>query len=395
MKCPACEYDVPSDRSACTRCGAPLPPAGERPAPEPRFATGPMKSPVEPPNPRTEPLPVPLWDADEERPWGTPPAWQDTPGPVPMPPEWHSGSAQSPAEPGSFAPNFGAPAAHPRPLEYDPAAQSPAGPAPGDVPAGHHPVGWGPATPGTDPVPAGRDSATQIFGPPGTGPVPPPGYDPAGWDQAIPPVAEDTAAPRAAGRTGGSRRIPLLVGGVVAVVVLGGGLIYALTQGHPRAEDGSHAGGTPGTGTAAQQATAVNRILASGRTARGHLPARLRTCNDVSKGVPGFQRVVRDRQQELSQSRGLKVDRLPDGSSLRRSMIAAYQSSLDADQAYLAWAREIRARGCGGRIAPLTAHYRDAIAANDKAGPAKRQVAALWKPIASSHGLPTYVWNRL
>ena len=76
-------------------------------------------------------------------------------------------------------------------------------------------------------------------------------------------------------------------------------------------------------------------------------------------------------------------------------MINAYQSSLDADQAYLAWAREVQSRGCGGWIAPLTAHYRAAIAANDKAGPAKRQVVKLWRPIAKSQGLPTYAWNRL
>jgi len=43
----------------------------------------------------------------------------------------------------------------------------------------------------------------------------------------------------------------------------------------------------------------------------------------------------------------------------------------------------------------LTGHYKAAIAANGKAGPAKRQVVAAWKPIATTHGLPKYVWNRL
>jgi hypothetical protein len=115
----------------------------------------------------------------------------------------------------------------------------------------------------------------------------------------------------------------------------------------------------------------------------------------VSAGVPGFQQVVRDRQQELAQSKKLTVGQLRDGARLRRSMIAAYQNSLDADQAYLAWAQEVQGRGCGSKIAPLTAHYRAAITANGKAGPAKRQVAGLWRPIANSHGLPTYAWNRL
>jgi hypothetical protein len=185
----------------------------------------------------------------------------------------------------------------------------------------------------------------------------------------------------------------LLAGGIAAVVVLGGGLAYALTQGLPGS---GHKTPTPGgKPDAAQQAAAVNQVLKSGKAARGHLPSRLRTCDDVSAGVPGFQQVVRDRQQELSQSKGLKVDGLRDGSRLRRSMITAYQSSLDADQAYLAWAQDVQAQNCGGRPAPLTAHYKDAISANGKAGPAKRQVVTLWKPIASSHGLPTYAWNHL
>jgi hypothetical protein len=186
----------------------------------------------------------------------------------------------------------------------------------------------------------------------------------------------------------------LLIGGIVVVVLLGGGLVYALTQGGPDSKT-PNSGGKPAAGSSAQQAAAVNQVLKSGKTARGHLPSRLRTCDDVSAGVPGFQQVVRDRQQELSQSKGLTVDQLRDGPRLRRSMIAAYQSSLRADQAYLAWAQEVQARGCGGRIAPLTAHYKAAISANGKAGPAKRQVAGLWKPIATTHGLPTYVWNRL
>jgi hypothetical protein len=386
MKCPACENDVPSGRSACTRCGAPLPTAGERPGPEPRFASGSPKNPqTGSPNPKTEPLPIPVWDVGEERPWDVPPERYAPAGTDAMPPE-----------PGPATQKLGAPAAHPRPLEHDPATQNLAPPAAGPMPPEHHRARWNLGAPGTDPMPAGHDPATQNLGAPWTGPIPQPGHAPASWNQGVPPVAGQTPASLADGRTGKSRKMPLLAGGIAALAVLSGGLAYALTQDLPLSEHKTHtAGAEPGAGSAAQQAAAVNQVLKSGKAARGHLPSRLRTCDDVSAGVPGFQQVVRDRQQELSQSSGLKVDRLQDGSRLRRSMIAAYQSSLDADQAYLAWAQDVQARGCGGSIAPLTAHYKDAISANDKAGPAKRQVIALWKPIASSHGLPTYAWNHL
>ncbi len=225
--------------------------------------------------------------------------------------------------------------------------------------------------------------------PPGYDPsMPPPGYDQGGWNQGVPPGPEQPSG-------GTSKKTPLLVGGIVAVVLLGGGTAYLLTQGGGKGGGTSTSGATPAPTGSAQQAAAVNEILKSGQAARGHLPGRLRTCDDVSAGVPGFQRVVRDRQQELTKSKQLAVNGLPNGARLRKSMIAAYQSSLSADQAYLAWAQEIQSKGCGKKVAPLTAHYKDAITANGKAGPAKRQVIALWKPTASSQGLPTYAWNRL
>jgi hypothetical protein len=386
MKCPACENDVPSGLSACTSCGAPLPSAGERFGPEPRFASAPMTNPkTEPPNPKTEPFAMPAWDMGEERPWDLPSERHAAPGNT-MPP-------------GPATRNLGAPAAHPRPLEHDAATQNLATPAAGPMPPEQNRDPWHfgtPGTPGTDAMTAGPDPATQHLGAPGPGPIPPLGHDPAGWNPGFPPAAGETAEPPAGDRTGKNPRRLLLAGGIAAVVVLGGGLAYVLTQGLSGSDHETRtSAGSPGAGSTAQQAAAVNQVLKSGKAARGHLPSRLKTCDDVSAGVSGFQQVVRDRQQELSQSKGLKVDRLRDGSRLRRSMIDAYQSSLDADQAYLAWAQDVRAKGCGGKIAPLTAHYKRAISANGKAGPAKRQVVALWKPIASDNHLPTYVWNRL
>ncbi|WP_433179642.1 hypothetical protein [Actinoallomurus sp. CA-150999] len=241
------------------------------------------------------------------------------------------------------------------------------------------------------PMPYAPEAAGQGYGPPGPGAMPPPGY-PGGWDQAVPPVAGETAAPTSGGGMGRNRML-LLGGGVAVAVVLVGGLAVALTRGS--ADKTQTPQQKPGAGGAAQQAAAVDQVLKSGQVARGHLPSRLRTCDDVSAGVAGFQQVVRDRQQELSQAKGLKVDRLPSGPRLRQSMIGAYQSSLKADRAYLAWAQGVRTRSCGAKVAPLTAAYKNAIAANDKAGPAKRQVVALWKPIAGTHSLPTYAWNRL
>lgn len=383
MKCPACEIDVPSGRSVCTQCGALLPPAGERSGSPPPFAGDSSM------NPRTEPLPVQGWDVGEEAPGSVrseAPAADDAGTP----------------DPGHATQRLDVPPPGPTPPEYRPVGWNPGAPGPGPMSPAHDAVGQGfgsPMPPAHDAVGQGfgspmspaHDAAAPNFGPPGMGPMPSPGY-PGGWDPAVPPVAGGTAAPSPGGGMGRNRML-LLAGGIAVAVVLAGGLAFALTRG---SADKAHTPQQkPAAKGAAQQAAAVGQVLKSGQVARGHLPSPLRTCDDVAAGVAGFQQVVRDRQQELSQAKGLKVDRLPDGSRLRQSMIGAYRSSLAADRAYLAWAREVRARGCGGKTAPLTAAYKNAIAANDKAGPAKRQVAALWKPIAGSHALPAYAWNRL
>ncbi|MEV5747104.1 hypothetical protein AB0L00_04730 [Actinoallomurus sp. NPDC052308] len=420
MECPACGTDVPSGRSACPQCGTPLPSAGERPGPSPYSADGAPKGPqAGSSNPRTEPLPLPAWDADEERPWSAPPDLPPAagagetppdsgnatqilgpPGADPMPPgpppaPWNLGAPAADPMPPPAPWNLGAPAADPMPPEPPSTGWDPGPPGAGPMPFEAPPASWSPGPAGTGPTPH-KSPVGQAAGQPFGGPAPglaPPGYQPNGWDQGIPPAAgETTGASTDADRK--KKRTILLAGGIAAAVVVVGGLVYVLTQ-------GSSGGGTPAsqatanTDTAARQAAAVDKILGSGQVARGHLPSRLRTCDDVSAGVAGFQQVVRDRQQEVAQTKALKVDRLPNGSRLRQSMLAAYQNSLEADQAYLGWARKVRARNCGGKIAPLTAPYQDAIAANDKAGPAKRRVVALWKPIASAHGLPAYAWNRL
>lgn len=250
---------------------------------------------------------------------------------------------------------------------------------------------WGgPIPPGQEPPP-GQENATQRLGEPWGGPIPP-GQEPPGWTPGGPPPI----GPAGPGGNEKSRKTPLLIGGIAAAVVLGVGAVWALTQGVSGSKGGTDTQPRSAVaGSAAQQASAVNQVLKTGSAARAHLPGRLKTCDDVSAGVSGFQQVVQDREQELSRSKALKVDQLPNGARLRRSMITAYQSSLDADRAYLSWAREIQSRGCGHHIAPLTASYKNAIAANGKAGPAKRQVAGLWKPIAASNGLPAYAWNRL
>jgi hypothetical protein len=385
MKCPACKSDVLSGQLACTRCGTLLPSLEEAPGHAAELSRWITEQQIESPNAKAEPLSIPARDVAERHRWDFPRGRHAAPSTDAMP-----------LEPGPAAQDLGAPVTLPQPPEHDHGTQHATSPTADPEPLEPDPAAPdlnapGPA-PGPDPTPPGHDhQPTQNLETPGPGPMPPPGLHSGGRDQGVPPAAGGAAAFPADGRSAKNRKM-LLVSAIAAIALFWSGLVYALTQGSPHKP---HTAVKPGAEGPAQQAAAVDQILKSGKAARGHLPSRLKTCDDVSAGVPGFQQVVRDRQAELSQSIGLKVDQLQNGSRLQQSMTAAYQSSLTADEAYLAWAREVRARGCGGRIAPLTAHYRDALSANDKAGPAKRAVVALWKPIARSGGLPVYAWSSL
>ncbi|MEV0403539.1 hypothetical protein [Actinoallomurus sp. NPDC050550] len=213
---------------------------------------------------------------------------------------------------------------------------------------------------------------------------------------------------------GSARRrwtIPLVAAGLVTVTAVGLALVVDLSNGShpaPKHRTGPGPSALQSTGTqldtpqagdspsgAAAQAAAVNTILQAGKDAHDRLSVSMATCDDLVSAAPAFQQVVQERQSELAQARQLRTDQLPGGADLKQAMIDAYASSLDADKAYVAWAQEAQAAGCAGGQPPQSANHDAAIAANDKAGPAKRRVVALWSPIAQSQGLPVYAWGAL
>lgn len=395
MKCPACDSHTPSGRSTCTRCGASLP------------AIDPYREPEVPPH-----------------------------GRAPSP-----GRETPPPERGPFQPKDGATA------ESAPAGTTPTGTGPAETgaaetaPAETGAAGNRPAEEGraeTRRIEAPLDALTAPIGgglagertasPPdlpaeeGDGPGSPLGtswVDEHGlrhW--GAPPTAWDAAAQR---ERHGHRKAPdgrrrrwaalAVTAGLVAVTSFGVVLALGLSEGsHPAAghRTGSESSaappteepsGTPEAGEspsdATGQATAVNAILSAGKDTHGKLSVSLETCNDLVAAIPAFQEVVQDRRGELEQARQVSTDRLPGGADLKQAMIDAYSASLDADQAYLAWAQEAEAQGCDGDALPQSANQDAVTAANDRAGPAKRRVVALWNPIAQSQGLPAYQWKEL
>ena len=383
VKCPVCEEKVPKGRPNCPCCGVPIPqnadavtaehgepappppgpPSGPSAGPSAGPSNDPYSGPPSGPGPTTGPIPRPI-----AGPSGTPPM-EPTGGP-----EWVGSDSTSPYGEGRN------PYDHPSP--FGPGASTET-PPPGGTPGpyGEPPDPYRAPGPYGDPPPPGGASApygAPFGGPPDTPPHP--------WEG---PQAAD--APKQAR----DHKTPALIAVIAILVVLVGGLAFALV--HSRGGSGSPASASsngPGAATdTAGQASAVNAVLKSGKQAHDRLPGGLATCDDLAKAAPAFAQLVKGRQQELAKAKALRTDKLPNGAKLKQAMVTMYENSLAADQAYASWSQA--EQSCGPKAARRTPDYDAAVSANNKAAPAKRQVVSLWNPIAGDQNLPTYAWRGL
>lgn len=450
MKCPACDSQTPSGRPRCIRCGAPVPMVAEAP---PAETPAPERAPFQPPEAETTRQDPEGEPSGRPETTGPPPApWDPPGGPVPTDPievvppagpPFGAGDAAgaSPGAPDDDPPRDRTETLHlPGDLAGAPsgpyaqgARLDSGGPRFGRSGDEEHPP-WPPQSPygvaadrpetgdpydAADP-PAAAGPYRMSGGPPAADPYGmaggPPADDPYGMaggpvtDRA--PFDEDDlrypvddegmrypGVPPSSARKK-SRTAPVAAGIVVAALI-GGVVAYGALHDSGTGTDPRSAGTRTeqppanAQSGAGAQAAAVNTVLQAGNGSHQKLAVPINTCTDLTAAVPVFQQVVQDRQRELARTKQLQVDRLPRGADLRQAMIDTYANSLAADRAYLAWAQAVQAKNCGKKNAPRTPDYARAVAANHRAGPAKRRVVALWNPIARDHDLPVYRWNQL
>ncbi len=80
--------------------------------------------------------------------------------------------------------------------------------------------------------------------------------------------------------------------------------------------------------------------------------------------------------------------------NLLTALKGAWQSSMEADQAYAKWAQDEVSNGCT-KNDTSDPNYQAAIGPDGQATTYKQTFVGLWNPIATQYGLPTYVWNEL
>ena len=136
------------------------------------------------------------------------------------------------------------------------------------------------------------------------------------------------------------------------------------------------------------QAVAVNTVLDASGSSRNGLGRALNSaanCNGMATAITGMQQVQKDRQDQLTQVRGLKVDALQNGARLKTTLVKAISASLSVDEAFLTWAQANQT--CKGKP-KHDAGYRHGQQLSVQASHFKIQFADLWRPVANKEGLP-------
>lgn len=189
---------------------------------------------------------------------------------------------------------------------------------------------------------------------------------------------------------------------VIGAVVLGGAVAVGIviwpaadrTATTPdSAASAADSGQAPGSPDAAAhaQAVAINDLLDEMAATHGTLIpaiADAARCDRLDSAVDRLDRVKAARQDQLAKAKALKVDALPDGDELRETLTRAAGYSLDADKAFLTWAKANR--GCTDDNTPRDDDFdRAHRLSTGHARPEKENFVEIWNPIARNQGLPT------
>ncbi|GGV20194.1 hypothetical protein GCM10010182_47540 [Actinomadura cremea] len=146
-----------------------------------------------------------------------------------------------------------------------------------------------------------------------------------------------------------------------------------------------------------QEAAAMNQVLDASVKTRSVLGAaltRATKCKSLPQAIQGFETVAQRRQNQLKLTREMKLDQVPNGEQLRTSLSQALQASLDVDQKYLNWARQVQPN-CHGKPKPSAAQVKGTAEDNRRATTAKQKFVQLWNPVAQKTGLPKRDWRRV
>jgi len=203
---------------------------------------------------------------------------------------------------------------------------------------------------------------------------------------------------------GGRQLVLIVLIGLASVgVLLAAGIIYlrwgnagdpadtASIGDRPATAAPTAAGATTGPAGKRAQAETIDALLDRSIASRNKLNKaieRVDRCTDLAGALADMQAVGRERTAQLADLAKADISGLPGGESLRGELGTALRHSLEADGAYVDWARPTIRDGCADTTS-RTAALRRGQAASDQAGAAKSAFLTRWNPVASGLGLAT------
>ncbi|MFD0901033.1 hypothetical protein [Actinomadura sediminis] len=268
--------------------------------------------------------------------------------------------------------------------------------------------------PGGGPAPMGAPHGPMGAAGPPHGPMGPGGPPPHGPGAPMGPPGQG-GLPAGYGGTerGGTAPNKVLIAVVSALVTVAVATVALVAW--PSGDDKKPAGNTaqpdttpsstpvaqkdPVSAATREQAAVMNEVLNASTNTRAVLGAALTRagkCKTLPQAIQGFETVAQRRQNQLKRTREMKLDQVPNGEQLRTSLSQALQASLDVDQKYLHWARQVQPKCKGkGKPKPSAAQVPGTAADNRRATTAKQRFVQLWNPVAQKTGLPERDWRRV
>lgn len=192
----------------------------------------------------------------------------------------------------------------------------------------------------------------------------------------------------------GSRRTPLIVGGVVVVVAAvglylglsgGGGGSKAPTAG-PTASTSTHVSNE----TPQQQAAAVYQLVQQSKQLRSDINAEvgsLKSCTHVSALEGEITNTVQARQAQADQVSKLDVSKIQGGAALASALHAAWADSAASDADYAKAAADV-ASSCTKAAVRADTNYQQASKSSSKVTNEKSDAVSKWNSTMTNYGQP-------
>jgi hypothetical protein len=175
---------------------------------------------------------------------------------------------------------------------------------------------------------------------------------------------------------------------VLLGLVAGAAFVVVRLWQQPVAASPGPAGTTRAAVSARDQAASIDALLDRSAASRAKLNGaiqRVDRCTGVAAALRDMRAVGVERTGQIKDTESIDVSAVPNGERVRSSLKSALDYALAADREFVAWAEPAVTGGCAETPARRAARDRGQ-ASSGQAQAAKKQLVAVWNPVAAQFG---------